>query len=456
MNIASRDSVSAEKRDKTPRKWRRMFQFRIRTLLIAMLILPIGLSWFAKRVRDSQIAWNHYRAVHGYIEPRYYIDHRNVAVAKTRQPSWLSRLGMDLPPVDDHFSIKFRLEDNRKQILEHVTFFESLTSLSIRCYDISNEDILLLQKLKNLQKFKLSLDRIDRDGINEVAKLSNLRSFALRLPSRSNNKVVCDLSFLAELPLLESLDLDFGVPIGNDGLEAISKAQGLKELRLDRVAPHYANGSPYAKDLLRNGRLHRNDLADEGLLHLAKIPSLETLELRSTNFTEKGMQAIGTLSRLETLWIDSQLLGDEDLQYLKPLQNLKSLTLNCHQLSGQSLPHLAALPNLRSLAMVVRSVEVKDLQQIAKMTQLQTLTLHEVQTDNDLVQAINGMSGLQRLRLASTNLTDEQLLQLIETPGLTELVIIDSLVTPAGEKAAREKRPNLDINIVVRSSGIMN
>lgn len=428
-----------------------MFQFRIRTLLIAMLILPIGLGWFAKRYHESQIAWSHYHAVQKYINPAYK------APSQTRQTSWLSRLGIDSPPAFEHLFLKFGLKDDRKKILEHVAYFESLTSLSVTCIEISKEDMLLCQRLKGLQKLELHGDHIDQDGINEVAKLTNLRSFELRLSRRHNKaRVVCDLSFLAKMPLLESLRLELGTPIGNEGLEAISKAQGLKRLRLYGVTSYYANGSPYAKDLLRNGQLREDDLADEGLLHLAKIRELESLHLYKTNFTGKGMQSIGKLTKLEGLLIDSQLLDDEDLQHLRQFKNLKALNLECPQLSGQSLPHVVSLPCLRSLLMVVRSVASEDLSQICKMTKLQSLDLHEVQSNDDFVQAIKSMPELQSLFLDSSNLTDEHLFQLVEMPKLTFLFLVDSLVTPAGETAARKMKPNLDITITVRSSDIMS
>lgn len=451
MNTARRDSVSANQGGKSPYAWRKMFQFRIRTLLIAMLILPIGLGWIAKRYHESQIAWSHYHAVQKYINPAYS------APSQTRQTSWISRLGFDSPPAFEHLSLKFGLEDDRKKIFEHVAYFESLTSLSVTCIEISKEDMLLFQRLKGLQKLELHGDHIDQDGINEVAKLTNLRSFGLDLPRRRNKaRVVCDLSFLAKMPLLESLRLELGTPIGNKGLEAISKAQGLKRLRLRSVTSYYANGSPYAKDLFQNGQLREDDLADEGLLHLAKIPHLESLHLYKTNFTGKGMQAIGKLTKLEGLAIDSQLLDDEDLQHLRQLKNLKALNLECPQLSGQCLPHVVSLPCLRSLLMVVRSVASEDLSQICKVTNLQLLELHDVQTNDDFVQAIKSMPELLSLSLDSANLTDENLLQLVEVPKLDTLFIIDSLVTPAGETAARKMKPNLVITIAVRSSDIMS
>jgi len=454
MNIAGKGSVSAIQSKKSPYAWRKMFQFRIRTLLIAMLILPTGFGLYANRRRDSQKAWNHYYAV------QEYIDSANLP-PKTRQFSWLTRLGLDMPPIDDGLALLIPpREDEEKdlnEILEHVAQFDSLTSLAVRRVEVSQGSLVPFQRLKKLRELKLDGTYLDRDGLQEIAKLSQLQSLSLYLEGIMKSDTIDeDLHFLAEMPSVERLQFGFGGQARSEGFEAISKAPGLKELSLSHVTQHFANGSPYAKDLLRNGQLHKDDLADEGLAHLAKIHNLESLRLRSANFTGKGMQAICTLSKLETLSMDSQLLGDEDLQHLKQLRNLTTLHLDCPQFTGEGLSYVVGLPSLRSLQMSVRSVTCEDLVQLRQMTKLQSLELYEVDSNDEFVQAISEMPVLQKLYFNSANLTDKQLLQLLKSVSLTEVVIVDSLVTPAGEKQARAIRPNLVRRISQRRSGNMN
>lgn len=89
-------------------------------------------------------------------------------------------------------------------------------------------------------------------------------------------------------------------------------------------------------------------ITDKGLIHLATIPTLWSLDLEDTQITNHGLRELRRLPNLETLGITSDQITDQGLVHLKELAQLESLVLEC-PVTDAGMQQLTSLKNLTYL-----------------------------------------------------------------------------------------------------------
>lgn len=133
---------------------RRWLQFRLRTLLIAVLVLSLPLSWFAVRmekVRRQREAVAAIERLGGYA--RYESEFASLMSTGTipqRQQTWLrSTLGED--------------------------FFENVVHVNFHGIEVADADLEHLKKLTNLECLGLVGTQITDTGLVHIKKLTYLK-----------------------------------------------------------------------------------------------------------------------------------------------------------------------------------------------------------------------------------------------------------------------------------------
>jgi len=176
---------------------------------------------------------------------------------------------------------------------------------------ISDAGLAHLEPLQNLAALDLEVcDGVTDAGCESLAKVKGLRTLVLKKTGFEPHRITGDgLQQLAKLTELESLDL-YGNSIKDADLICLRGLQNLRELDLSLVP-----------------------VTDAGLRHLTSLTKLTHLDLLYSEgfggvlITDKGTESLAKLTRLQSLNLIGAKLTDAGLRRLTALQNLRELNL---------------------------------------------------------------------------------------------------------------------------------
>lgn len=276
---------------------RRWWQFRLRTLLIAVLVLslPLGwLSWRLKQAADQRRAVGAFRDAGGLVGydygPQYERDLPNSPAlggpGPAPEPPWPEWL-RDRVGDDFFFGIK------------EVNFPIMFVNPPSAFPTVTDELLVDLKDLRGPRELQIHSNRVTDEGLRILPELPTLRQLALYTP----NVTDAGLSHVSQLWMLEFLALD-SPHVTNEGLGHLSQLRKLQHLNL--VAPN---------------------VTDAGLRHLSQLRMLESLTLDTPDVTDAGLGNLSELRLLRYLNLGTPNVTDAGLVYLEPLKQLKRLSL---------------------------------------------------------------------------------------------------------------------------------
>lgn len=185
-------------------KHRSWFQFRLRTLLIAILMLSLPLSWLAWRMERAR---RQREAVEALQRTGIFLDWQIVRESEPGVPTWLAKL----------------FGDNRL----FVTVRQVLWNGQINWKPVRDEHMIHLADLPDLRRIAVPTCRVSDVGVEHLKGLTSLESLDL-----SHTEVTDDgLKYLKEMSELHHLFLS-GTQITDGGLEYLKGLANLKWLSL--------------------------------------------------------------------------------------------------------------------------------------------------------------------------------------------------------------------------------
>jgi Leucine Rich repeat len=238
-----------------PNGLRRRLSFRLRTLLVAVLLIAVGLGWVAAKFRRARIQHDAAIAVvlrHGTVD---YGPH-------FRLESW-GRL--PLQPRVDHAWLRKRFGDDLFDTVTKVAFF--------RQPDVTDADMALLDAFPDLDDLHVSKAPVT--DLSRLARLTKLQRLTLSEVPIAD----ADLAAISRLPSLTDLSLN-GTRISDEGLAILGRMSQLRLLDLGWTK-----------------------ITDAGMAHLAGLKRLEWLQLDCTEITDAGLAHLRGLKGLKHLWI---------------------------------------------------------------------------------------------------------------------------------------------------------
>lgn len=256
-----------------PRPRRRWFQFRLRTLLIGVLLLSVclaGYVWVRERARRQA------KAVATLREMAVGVDYESDESARANEPSfpwhrwdsvsdYLSRDYFE--DVVGVYENPFGPSDSRK-FWNAVRELSALKTLALENDQVTPEDLRLLQNHSDLERLSMHNDRVSDEHLQEIGRLKGLRTLTVDCLSGQQGKISHNgIDHLASLPHLRRLSLS-GTTV--DDRAALSLA------RLDRLE---------TLDLINT------NLSDDGLAHLARLKNLATINVSGSQVTKAGSDA---------------------------------------------------------------------------------------------------------------------------------------------------------------------
>ncbi len=206
---------------------------------------------------------------------------------------------------------------------------------------VSAAELSRLAKLPFLKTLDLwNCSEIDGTGFAHIADLNSVRSLGLTWSSITNEQ----LAPLAKLTSLQALKLSECHSLFGPGLAHLKNLTSLK--KLDLVGFNLGNEDlEYLKDLTSLQVLnlsHCNALSDAGLAHLTNLTSLQTLILKGANIANAGLAHLANLTSLETLDLRGRnQLTDAGLAHLVTLTSLKAVYLDGRTLNHAEILHIA-------------------------------------------------------------------------------------------------------------------
>lgn len=202
--------------------------------------------------------------------------------------------------------------------------------------------------------------------------------------------------------------------------------------------------------------LSSHEMTDAGLVHVAKIAALRTLDIAQTNVTDAGLAYLGELGALRVVVLSSTDATDAGLAHLARLEALEELHLYNTKVTDAGLVHLAELRQLRTLSLGrtgvtnaglaylaglnrLRHLQLSDtivgdvgLAHLANLTALHSLVLRNTSVGDSGLQHLAGLEALRKLDLDSTGVTDAGLAHLVKLNALRELDVQSTRISDAG------------------------
>jgi len=254
--------------------------------------------------------------------------------------------------------------------LIHLGDMPSLKSLRLDHSNITNSGLRFFSNLKHLEELSLHNTNVTDAGVPHLLALKSLRRLNLQKQPGSKKTPITEKAapYLARIQTLEYLNLEC-LSVTDYALSELSTLPNLRAL--------YASYGSTGKSL-----------TDQGLDHLSKTKSLELLYIRTEAVTDKGMLAIAQLPNLKTLDISfGPNITKQGLAHLTALKQLTSFSISPH---GHEI-----------------GISISDLACLNKMTNLKTMSLAGIIQDGSGLD-ISGLKNIESLDITSKRIWDKR------------------------------------------------
>jgi hypothetical protein len=182
-----------------------------------------------------------------------------------------------------------------------------------------------------------------------------------------------------------------------------------------------------------------DNIADEELVHLKNLTALLGLDLSSTIIQGEGLVHLATLKSLRSLQLFDTQISDNELKHLSALKSLMNLSLLKTQIEGHGLAHLKNLTSLISLDLSLTPITDDSFVHLAEMTSLKELVLYDTDIGSVGLAHLKSLFSLELLILGNLErsneyspITDEGLAFLKDLDSLKELWLVKTQITDDG------------------------
>jgi len=328
----------------------------------------------------------------------------------------------------------------------------SITSLAYTCKESRSN---LFQPLSTMTELReLEVFSIDDESMFVICQLSHIEVLRIENSNISDGA----LATLRGLPLLRSLTIG-GAKISSEGLAAIGSLKNLEEITLymndggivlnDNLAVIFGSlpklrrlkfqsrcdlSDEDVKHICRSGKLEELHLVgctritDSGLVHIARMSNMNSLDLSKTSITAQGLCQLSGLVSLTSLSLAETAITAHGLSFLKPLTGLRTLNLRgCRRLVPMDVEPLLGMPNLSELnldeAGALDAYQTKRLSEYCR----KLVVLHCSLSESNAFAPLAMISGLRALWIqAAPHLNNDELALLDRLRELHSFALVDA------------------------------
>lgn len=277
---------------------RRLFRFRLRTLLVLLTISSIWIGLVAHHARLQRNAVAAFRS-QGL---KVFYDNQLMGEQIYTFPivhEWLT----DILGSDYFHAAQFVVSGDGRPVTDSdMALFAALPELKrILLYDcpISSVGLQHLERLRNVEILTLLNTNLTDESLAVLVKMNSLRSLKLGSTGITDEGLKC----LGNLSNLDALEL-VGASINGDGFGYLRSLKQLEAFSLFDCP-----------------------VSDIGLSHLASLPKLSRLTLVGTRITDAGLSHIASCPAIKFLSLGNANVSDDSVQHLATATSLQVLEL---------------------------------------------------------------------------------------------------------------------------------
>ena len=195
-------------------------------------------------------------------------------------------------------------------------------------------------------------------------------------------------------------------------------------------------------------REENENLSDDALQHLPKLPDLRVLLLCDTQATDSSMVHLAALSNLEYLYMwDVSQVSDKGVLSLAELKELRKIHISNSLITDESMRVFATLPKIETLNLQGNRFSNDALMHISAASSLRAFAIGggENTIDDDGLVHLKNLAKLERIGLQGSRVTGSGFVHLEKLDNLKELGIGKSQLVESELMSLREKLPNLKV-----------
>jgi Leucine-rich repeat (LRR) protein len=275
---------------------------------------------------------------------------------------------------------------------------------------LTRDDVAYLSTLTPLQELIIGQETIDPPVVIEgdLGQLANLKS--LKTLSLCKHDIRdSDLQFVSALSELTSIKLN-----------ARGEWQN-KEYKLsDRCAEYLSQATKLQSIYIQDDA----EFSDLFIQRIAEnCPDLEHLDICSPNLTDASLRSLAdNCKKLKWLDIYTPSFTADGLLHLARIETLDMLWLRGPLASSRNVDELSKLSRLKHLGLNVVEISDEALRAIASLKELEILALHHTIVTDKQFALLQGHPKLESIFIDGRKLTQEQLFQSIDSmPNLRHL-----------------------------------
>jgi Leucine-rich repeat (LRR) protein len=274
-------------------KIRRLLQYRLSSLLIAVTVCALGLGYFVNSRPKKRMALN---------PPMFHLE-SNGAWLNCVSPSPQKRLvedrNGDYYEFCDYKALNVKLfkKDFDFGALRYLDDFPKIGELDFSASKITNADLVHLEHCPSAKVLLLHDTDLQDDDFQDLEKLRQLEYLSLR------NTHVGDTATksISRLSSLKGLDLS-RTNVTDKGVQRISGMTGLQSLNLGRT--------PISKGALK---------------HLGRLTNLTYLDLEEVDLSDADLSCLRSCTKLKQINLEGTRVTDS---VFKQLPGLKMISLS--------------------------------------------------------------------------------------------------------------------------------
>ncbi len=309
-------------------------------------------------------------------------------------------------------------------ILEKLTGLRDLKYIQLFRADIDDDSMRVLSQFENLEQIRCGQTRIGDEGLQHLQNLTSLRAIDLSDCNRVSDQ---GLEHLSQLPDLKFVKV-WGPQVGDPGMAHVAKMASLEVLGLnDTQVTDEGIRQLAVLNRLKELHLVRTRIGDPSLEVFAGLTELQSLRLRDTQITDDGLVWLAELPKLENLDLSensSPGIGDPAMEHVAKIQSLQELNLWTTQVTDAGVQQLTRLPNLTWLNLDKTQITDRSAGILAQMPQLTWLHLGSNELTDESIESLKKLSKLKYINLSHTQISQEGFFELSDVLEPSGCIVI--------------------------------
>lgn len=328
-------------------------------------------------------------------------------------------------------SISYGTIDTTSKMLDRISHFPDLNSISLRNCKIPANVANRLKNLNTLQRLDLSSTEMTDGMLAGITGLSNLATISL------DETNVTGLG-LERYPKLADVNLRKSAA-SDASLASLERLPGLLRIDLsdtkitDNVAAHLAKCSA-----LREICLSNTSVSDKGVREVLRNPSIRILDVSRTRTADMSMANVAS-SSLQHLKMDQTDVSSAGIKQLFGHRHLECLNVSRSKIDDSCADALASLSLLRELHVAFTNFTDAGVAKLAPLNKLRNLNLSGTRISDASVDVLIQMAP-QYLDVTDTGVTAEGLKKLVVSNKINWIVVSTTICSD--EMAAELSRLN--------------